>query len=175
MKDIFKQPISTLKQVLHFHNIPTIGTKDQLVLRVLAIRMGTEHLLFARELTSLEDLIGVAERAIREQIKAFVMEDKVLYREREYQREANATISIARPWESASRSNEERKGNNELKLPVGTSLSNLPNIFEDFKNAITTPGSRVVVLWKEGDALTGGVQDCTQQKSEHIPKHLTKS
>ena len=61
MKDIFKQPISTLKQVLHFHNIPTIGTKDQLVLRVLAIRMGTEHLLFARELTSLEDLIGVAD------------------------------------------------------------------------------------------------------------------
>ena len=120
-KEILKQPISTLKQVLHFHNIPTIGTKDQLVLRVLAIRTGTKHLLFARELTALEDLIGVAER-VREQIKAFVIEDKVIYREREYQRGTNATISTDRPRESAWRSNEERKGNNDLKIPVGTSF-----------------------------------------------------
>lgn len=57
---------------------------------------------------------------------------------------------------------------------MGTSLSNLPNIFEDLKNVIkatrdvnrdksdpgniediTTPGTRVVILWKEGDALSG--------------------
>ena len=173
-KEIFKLPISTLKQVLYYYNLPTIGTKDQLVLRVLAIRTGTKHLLFARELTSLEELIEVAERVIREQIKAYALEDKVVYREREYQRGTEATISSERPRESASRSNEERQRSNGLKIPVGTSLSNLPNIFEDLKNVIqatrevnrgksdtdniediTTPGTRVVILWEEGDSLSG--------------------
>ena len=173
-KEIFKLPISTLKQILYFYNIPTIGTKDQMVLHVLAIRTGTQHLLFTRELTSLEDLIGVAEWVIREQIKAFALEDKVLYREREYQGGTKPAISSERQQESASRSNEERQGNSGLTIPVGTSLSNLPNIFEDLKNVIqatretnrgksdtdnikdiTTPGTRVVVLWKDGDFLSG--------------------
>lgn len=173
-KEIFKLPISTLKQVLHYYKVPTIGTKDQLVLRVLAIRTGTKHLLFERELKSIENLLGVTERVIREQIKAFALEDKVLYREREYQRETKASISTERPWESASRSNEERQRSSGLKILVGTSLSNLPNIFENLKNLIeatreanreksdmdnvediTSPGTRVVVLWEEGDSLSG--------------------
>ena len=143
-------------------------------MRVLAIQTGTKHLLFARELTSLQDLIGIAERVITEQIKAFALEDKVFYREREYQRGTKASISFERPRESASISNEERQKTNGLNIPVGTSLSNLPNIFEDLKNVIqatrevnaeksdtdnvediTTPGTRVVVLWKEVDALSG--------------------
>ena len=167
-------PISTHKQVLHYYNMPRIGTKDQLVLRVLAIRTGKKQLLFARELMSLQDLIGIVERVIREQIKAFALEDKVFYWEREYERGTKASISSERPQESASISNEERQRTNGLKIPVGTSLSNLPNIFEDLKNVIqatrevnreksdtdnvediTTPGTRVVVLWKEGDALSG--------------------
>ena len=167
-------PISTHKQVLHYYNMPRIGTKDQLVLHVLAIRTGKKQLLFARELMSLQDLIGIVERVIREQIKAFALEDKVFYWEREYERGTKASISSERPQESASISNEERQRTNGLKIPVGTSLSNLPNIFEDLKNVIqatrevnreksdtdnvediTTPGTRVVVLWKEGDALSG--------------------
>ena len=111
---------------------------------------------------------------ITEQIKAFALEDKVFYREREYQRGTKASISFERPRESASISNEERQKTNGLNIPVGTSLSNLPNIFEDLKNVIqatrevnaeksdtdnvediTTPGTRVVVLWKEVDALSG--------------------
>lgn len=130
-----------------------------------------KHLLFERGLKSIEDLLGVTERVIREQIKAFALEDKVLYREREYQRETKASISTDRPRESASRSNKERQRSSGLKIPVGTSLSNLPNIFENLKNLIeatreangeksdmdniediTTTGTRVVVLWEEGDS-----------------------
>lgn len=44
-KEISKLPVSTLKQVLHFHNIPTQGSKEQLTLRVMAVRTGTTHLL----------------------------------------------------------------------------------------------------------------------------------
>ena len=95
-KDIFKLPVSTLKQVLHYYNVPTVGTKDQLMLHALAIRTGTKHLLFARELTLLEDLIAVAEPVIREQINSLALEDKVLYRVREYQRGVKANISSER-------------------------------------------------------------------------------
>ena len=63
-----------------------------------------------------------------------------------------------------------------------TSLSNLPNIFEDLKNVIqatrevnveksdtdnvediTMPGTRVVVLWKKEMPCLGGIQDGIQQ------------
>ena len=48
-------------QIFKAFSIPTKGTKDQLVLRVLAVRTGTRHLLFEREtrdLLSLLDLIS---------------------------------------------------------------------------------------------------------------------
>ena len=49
-KEIQKLPVGRLKAILHFHNTPTEGSKDHLVLRVLAVRTGTTHLLFEREL-----------------------------------------------------------------------------------------------------------------------------
>lgn len=173
-KEISKLPVSTLKQVLYFHNIPTQGRKDQLALRVMAIRTGTKHLLFSRELSAMEDLIGAAKLAIAEQIKDNAMKDKVIYREREFQRETKATISAKRPRENASISNEERKEDNGPAVPEGTSLSNLHNIFEDLQQvikatrevnidkgdpdnieAINMPGTRVAVIWKEEDAMSG--------------------
>ena len=49
-KQIQKLPVGRLKAILHFHNIPNEGSKDQLVLWVLTIRTGTTHLLSEREL-----------------------------------------------------------------------------------------------------------------------------
>ena len=59
-KEIQKLTVGRLKAILHFHNVPTEGSKDQLVLWVLAVRTGTTHLLFERELRALEDLINVS-------------------------------------------------------------------------------------------------------------------
>ena len=67
-KEITKLPVSTLKQILHFYKIPTQGSKDQLTLRVKAVRTGTTHLLFSRELSLLENVIEAAKLAITEQI-----------------------------------------------------------------------------------------------------------
>ena len=173
-KEISKLPVSTLKQVLHFHNIPTQGSKEQLTLRVMAVRTGTTHLLFSRELSALKNVIEAAKLAITEQIKNLALNDKVIYREREYQRETNATISAQRPRENASISNQERNEDNGSAVPQGTSLSTLPNIFDDLQQLITvtrqvnrekgdpdnieaikTPGTKVAVLWKEEDAMSG--------------------
>ena len=130
-KEISKLPVSTLKQVLHFHNIPTQGSKEQLTVHIMAVRTGTTHLLFSRQLGTLENVIDAAKLAITEQIKNFAVNDKVNYREREYQRETKATISAQRPRENASFSNQERNEDNGSAVPQGTSLSTLPNIFED--------------------------------------------
>ena len=71
-------------------------------------------------------------------------------------------------------SNQKRNDDNGAEVPQGTSLSNLPNIFEDLKQlikitrevnrdkvdpdnieAIKTSGTKVAVLWKEDDAMSG--------------------
>ena len=62
-KEIQKLPVGRLKAILHFHNIPTEGSKDQLVLRVLANRTGE------RELKALEDLINVSKIIEGEEVK----------------------------------------------------------------------------------------------------------
>ena len=100
-KEIQKLPVGRLKEILHFHNIPTEGTKDQLVLRVLAVRTGTTHLLFERELEALEDLIKVSKIIVGEEIKAHGVVDRVVYRQRSFQRETTPSLSKTRPRERA--------------------------------------------------------------------------
>ena len=97
----------------------------------------------------------------------------MIYREREFQRKTKATISAKRLGENASISNQERNEDNGAEVPEGTSLSNLPNIFEHLQQlikitrevkrdkvdpdnikAIKTPGTKVAVLWKEDDAIS---------------------
>ena len=92
-KEIQKLPIGRPKAIIHFHNIRTEGSKDQLVLRVLAIRTGTTHLLFERELKALEDLIYVSKILVGEEIKAHGIVDRVVYRERSFQRDTTPSLS----------------------------------------------------------------------------------
>ena len=193
-KEISKLPVSnniiTLKQVLHFHNIPTQDSKEQLTLPVMAVGTRTTHLLFSGELSALENVIEAAKLAITEQMKNLAINDQVIYQEREYQRETKATISSQRPRENASISNQERNEDNGSAVPQGTSLSTLPNIFEDLQQLITVTRqvnrdkedpdnieAKVAVLWKEEDAVGGMLQrfkDLIQMTTQY-PLFMTEN
>ena len=173
-KEIQKLPVGRLKEILHFHNIPTEGSKGQLVLRVLAVRTGTTHLLFERELEALEYLIKVSKIIVGEEIKAHAMVDMVVYRQRSFQRETTPSLSKTRPRERASVSNQENDIASLTPLPEGISLLNLNTLFDEIQRlirakrevnknkadpnnaeSIRTPGTRVAVLWGKEDALSG--------------------
>ena len=125
-KEIQKLTVGRLKAILHYHNIPTEGSKDQLVLRVLAVRTGTTHLLFERELKALEDLINVSK-----------IRDRVVYRERSFQRDTTPSLSETRPRERASVSNQDSNIASSTPIPEGISLLNLNTIFDEIQRLIT--------------------------------------
>ena len=152
-KELTKLPVSNLKQILHFHNIPTLGNKDQLVLRVLAVRTGTTHLLFQRELQALEDLTEAAKMAVREEIKACALTSKVVYRERAFKRETTSSLNEKRPRESLSKLATIF---HEIRSLIGTTREvNNQKCDQDNLKAITTPGTRVAVLWTKTDNMSG--------------------
>ncbi|KAJ7386200.1 hypothetical protein OS493_010593 [Desmophyllum pertusum] len=127
-EEITKLPLCSLKQVLHFHSIPTQGNKDQLVLRVLAVRTGTTHLLFGRELEALEEIIKASKLAIGEQIKQNAIVGKLVYREHTFQRDTMPSLKEKRPRKGASVANQDRKGDS-TPVPVEISLRNVTTIF----------------------------------------------
>ena len=136
-KEIQKLPVGCLKAILHFHNIPTEGSKDQLVLRVLAIRTKTTHLLFERELKALEDLIKVSKIIIGEEVKAHTIVDRVVYREQSFQRDKTPSLSETWPQECASISNQDNNLASITPIPEGISLLNLNTIFDQIQRLIT--------------------------------------
>lgn len=143
------------------------------MLRVLALRTGTTHLLFGRELEALEEIIKASKLAIGEQIKQNAIVGKVVYRKRTFQRDTMPSLKETRPREGASVANQDRKGDS-TPVPVEISLRNLTTIFDEIESmikktrevnketsdpdnieALTTPGTRVSVLWTKEDAMLG--------------------
>lgn len=136
-KEIQKLPVGRLKAILHFHDIPTEESKDQLVLRVLAVRTGTTYLLFARELEALEDLIKVSKIIVGEEIKAHAIVDRVVYRQHSFQRETTLSLSKTRPRERASVFNQDNNIASLTPVPEGISLLSLNSIFNEIQRIIT--------------------------------------
>ena len=86
MREIGKLPPAKLKQILKFFDVPTEGTKDQLILRVLAVHSGTRHLLFEKEVDELISLVDlIMNSLIWKQKEQAIMSDGIKYRERAFQ------------------------------------------------------------------------------------------
>lgn len=101
-REIRKLPPAKLKQILKFFNVPTEGTKDQLILRVLVVHSGTRHLLFGKEADELISLVDlIMNSLIWKQKEQAIMSDSIKYRERAFQTLEKSTVSLSRPWESA--------------------------------------------------------------------------
>ena len=56
-----------LKTVLKTHNLPYLGTKDQLVLRVLMLRHGHADEASLKEVNQLKDFVNLAKQLITQQ------------------------------------------------------------------------------------------------------------
>jgi hypothetical protein len=169
ISEIKKLPVYKLKQFLRFHNIPWTGFKDQLALRVLAVRTGTTHLLFARERQGLLDTIEIATKLIYSQITINLTGEEFIIRKRSFQTSEGAELSLHRPREAAGNPHQQREKDDIVGI---TSIDSLPNIFRELKTlinasayavldrhdpdnreAIRTSGTRILVKWTGEDNM----------------------
>lgn len=166
--EIKKLPVYKLKQFLRFHNIQWTGSKDQLALRVLALRTGTTNLLFRRERQGLLDAIQIAKKLIFSQITLNVTAHEFVTRKRAFSTPEDAELGLDRPREAAGNPRQQKTKND-----IGSvSLDSLPDIFReleilihasesasskrhdpDNREAIKTYGTRIVVKWTGEDNM----------------------
>ena len=169
LKEICKLPAFKLKQYLHYYNISWTGSKEQLALRVLALRTGTTHVLFQRERDGLLEAIDNAEQALTAQREVKILGSEFLTRQRAFSTPEGSGLSSQRPRETAGQPLNEK-----LPVPDGTTLSKLENIFDNIKreirllnkdsaqkydpynlSAIRSDKGRVMVKWTEKDDNKG--------------------
>ena len=74
--------IPHLRSVLKYHDLPHIGTKEQLVMRVYLLRHNKSAAAAAREEEQLRDLIHLAYKTIREQRRLSITTH--VYRKRKF-------------------------------------------------------------------------------------------
>ena len=172
LKEICKLPAFKLKQYLHYYNISWTGRKEQLALRVLALRMGTTHVLFQRERDGLLEVIDIAEQALTAQKEVKILGSEFLTRQRAFYTPEGSGVSSQRPRETAGQ--PLNKKSEKLPVPDGTTLSKLENIFDNIKreirllnkdsaqkydpynlSAIRSDKGRVMVKWTEKDDSKG--------------------
>ena len=172
LKEICKLPAFKLKQYLHYYNISWTGSKEQLALRVLALRMGRTHVLFQRERDGLLEVIDIAEQALTAQKDVKILGSEFLTRQRAFSTPEGSGVSSQRPRETAGQ--PLNKKSEKLPVPDGTTLSKLENIFDNIKreirlfnkdsaqkydpynlSAIRSDKGRVMVKWTEKDDNKG--------------------
>ena len=172
LKEICKLPAFKLKQYLHYYNISWTGSKEQLALRVLALRTGTTHVLFQRERDGLLEVIDIAEQALTAQKEVKILGSEFLTRQRAFSTPEGSGVSSQRPREAAGQ--PLNKKSEKLPVPDGTTLSKLENIFDNIKreirllnkdsaqkydpynlSAIRSDKGRVMVKWTEKDDNKG--------------------
>ena len=142
ISEIKKLPLYKLKQFLRFHNIPWSGSKDQLTLRVLALRTGTTHLLFSRERQGLLDTIEIAKKLIYSQITLNLTGEEFIARKRSFPTSEESEIRLQRPREAAGNSHQHRE-KNDIDLGI-TCIDSLPNIFRELTILINASASAVI-------------------------------
>ena len=140
---IKKLPIFKLKQFLHFYNILWTGTKDQLVLRALALRTGSKHLLFQRERDGILDTIDMTKKLIYSQIAIHVMDKDFIVKRREFSTPETREIATERPRKAAGIPANLRENN---PVPDGTTLESLPKMFDELEQSICLVTS---LVWKQ--------------------------
>ena len=70
-----KLSVGQLRDILHYHGFSFLGSKEEHVVRVLALSHGRFDVTFNREIEGLEDLIIVAEGLVITELQACISED----------------------------------------------------------------------------------------------------
>ena len=62
-----------LRAILQFHNVSTLGTKDQLTLKVSLLRANRRHLIHSNELKRLLELINITNMLISREVELAIL------------------------------------------------------------------------------------------------------
>ena len=170
IKELSKLPVHKLKGFLKFYDISWSGSKDQILLRVLALRTGTTDILFRRERDGLVEVMRVAEDLIHAQKELNVISNEFVVRQRAFPTPVVASLSADRPREAAGA--PAMNQNQRVLVPPNTILDNLEKIFHGLKEeiqllmtqkkhdpynleAIRKYNAKVMVRWTEEDKSRG--------------------
>ncbi|CAC5400244.1 SGSM3 [Mytilus coruscus] len=165
---------------------PTIGTKDELSLRLLALRLGSRNLIFQKEANLILDLINISKQLIFAQKSVYICQEEFIHRERAFGVKGNPSLSSHRPRRNAGNCGEKRNLS-EVELPFGISEENLHDIFETIeryienitcqkskelvstqRDVICLPGNRILIYW--GDEELGA----SNRKAGWFPAKVMK-
>ena len=122
-----KFSVGQLRDIFHYHGFYCLGSKEELVLRVLALSHGRFDVTFNREIEGLEDLITVAEGLVMTELKECISEDTSFYRLR------STSICPKAPREA---SRAAQVGKNILAVRFDKP-DDLPKLFERLRNNIS--------------------------------------
>lgn len=82
LEEIAKRPVYTLTQFLHYYNIPWLGSKGQLALRVLTLQTGTTHILFQTERDGILEMVDIVKQLISAQKEIKIVNNEFIVRKR---------------------------------------------------------------------------------------------
>ncbi|CAC5422873.1 SGSM3 [Mytilus coruscus] len=186
IQGIHRLNIAKIKEVLSFFQVPTIGTKDELSLRLLALRLGSRNLIFQKEANLILDLINISKQLIFAQKSLYICQEEFIHRERAFGVRGNPSLSSHRPRRNAGNCGEKRNLS-EVELPFGISEENLQDIFETIeryienitcqkskeqvstqRDVICLPGKRILIYW--GDEELGA----SNRKAGWFPAKIMK-
>ena len=171
VQGIHRLPVAKIKEILQYHQISIMGSKDELVLRLLAVRLGSKQVIFQKEITGLLDLIKLVKDLIFCQKTLSVCSTKVPSKCRKYARQSSPSFSMNRPRESAG-SISEMSDVSSTHVPDYTTFNNLEELLDPLEiylkemgkpsggswssnmELLRSPGVRVLVYWRK-DELKG--------------------
>lgn len=113
---ISKLPVTTLRQILHYHDLPILGCKEQLTLRVFLLQQGETSAILAREEEKIADLIRIYKQLAVAQRRSNLRTH--MYKKRTY----TASKQI----------------HNFVPVPTNISISNLHKLFDPVLEYIQT-------------------------------------
>ncbi|CAB4013198.1 Hypothetical predicted protein, partial [Paramuricea clavata] len=95
-------PIFKLREILRYHNVLDCDTKDELAIRVGMVISGTASLAFKREVFAIKNLVTATRSLIQRQKRMYILDPKIISKQRMFTTPSSPTISTSRPRDSAS-------------------------------------------------------------------------
>lgn len=161
--------IANLRSILKHHNLPIVGTKEQLVMRVFLLRHNRTSAVVAREEAQIKDLVGLAYECIHQQRRLHLTSH--IYRKRTYTLKPSNPEFVVVPSSIRSESDlnkylfqpilsyiedcgrhREEKDKSSVSRPVACKQSTS----EDLTERIVQIGSKVKVKWLSEEVKESG-------------------
>ncbi|CAB3985475.1 Hypothetical predicted protein, partial [Paramuricea clavata] len=100
--ELSQMPIFKLREILRYHNVLDCDTKDELAIRVGMVISGTASLAFKREVFAIKNLVTATRSLIQRQKRMYILDPKIISKQRMFTTPSSPTISTSRPRDSAS-------------------------------------------------------------------------